>query len=91
MSRVKFISYSGRFPNLCSGTLTVEIEGQLVKIRGFCSGGSVWFDDNWYEHVEEGPWSIDDDDIPTQYLEYKNEIIACMNANVPWGCCGGCV
>jgi hypothetical protein len=53
--RVKFISYSGRFPNLCRGTLTVEIEGQLVEIRGFCSGGSVWFDDNWYEHIEEGP------------------------------------
>jgi hypothetical protein len=91
MSRVKFISYTGRFPNLCRGTLTVEIEGQLVEIRGFCSGGSVWFDDNWDEQVEEGPWSIDDDDIPREYLEYKDEILSCMNNNVLYGCCGGCV
>lgn len=91
MSRVKFISYSERFPNLCRGTLTVEIEGQLVEIRGFCSGGGVWFDEYWEEHIYVGPWFIDYDDIPTEYLEYKDEIIECMNENVPHGCCGGCV
>ena len=30
-SRVKFISYTGEFPNLCSGVLTLEIDGKVYK------------------------------------------------------------
>ena len=30
-SRVKFISYTGEFPNLCSGVLTLEIDGKKYK------------------------------------------------------------
>lgn len=30
-SRVKFISYTGEFPNLCSGVLTLEIDGKEYK------------------------------------------------------------
>ena len=29
--RVKFISYDGEFPNLCSGVLTLEIDGKEYK------------------------------------------------------------
>lgn len=29
--RVKFISYTGRYPNLCSGVLTLEIDGVPYK------------------------------------------------------------
>ena len=28
---VKFISYDGKYPNLCSGVLTLNINGQIVK------------------------------------------------------------
>ena len=28
---IKFISYSGKYPNLCSGVLTVEIDGKEYK------------------------------------------------------------
>ena len=28
---VKFIDYTGRWTNLCSGTLTLEIEGEVVR------------------------------------------------------------
>lgn len=31
MERVEFVSYTGRYPNLCSGTLTVKINGEIVK------------------------------------------------------------
>ena len=31
---IKFISYDGKYPNLCSGVLTVDINGQLYA---FCS------------------------------------------------------
>lgn len=30
-SRVKFISYDGEYPNLCSGVLTLEIDGVQYK------------------------------------------------------------
>lgn len=30
-SRVKFISYTGKYPNLCSGVLTLEIDGKQYK------------------------------------------------------------
>ena len=30
-SRVKFISYTGEYPNLCSGVLTLEIDGVEYK------------------------------------------------------------
>ena len=28
---IKFISYTGKYPNLCSGVLTVEINGKEYK------------------------------------------------------------
>ena len=31
---IKFISYTGEYPNLCRGTLTVEIDGKEVKASG---------------------------------------------------------
>lgn len=30
-NRVRFISYTGRYPNLCSGVLTLEIDGKEYK------------------------------------------------------------
>ena len=29
-NRVEFVSYSGRYPNLCSGTLVLRIDGKTV-------------------------------------------------------------
>ena len=55
---VEFVSYDGDFPNLCSGTLVLRIDGEEVTFPKYCmrSGGSVWFDDEWHEHVESGEW-----------------------------------
>ena len=36
MNKIKFISYTGRYPNLCKGILTVEINGKKYKFgHGF--------------------------------------------------------
>ena len=90
ISKVKFINYTGAYPNLCSGILTLEIDGKVVEFPKYCmnSGGYVSFDSDWHEIVEYGDWSVD---IPEEYLEYKEEILQVVNKNVPQGCCGGCV
>ena len=100
---VKFVSYTGRYPNLCSGTLTLEIDGVEYTFGGsykepktdfesfWCSGGSVWIDIEGNEHVADGEWSIDVDELPEQFRKYAQEIDEVFNTNVAWGCCGGCI
>lgn len=49
----EFIDYSGCFPNLCAGKLTFKADGkQYAGYVDIVSGGDVWFDDHWSEHVE---------------------------------------
>lgn len=86
---IEFVSYTGRFPNLCSGELVLRINGEEVNF-GKCltSGGSATFDNEWNAYVAEGAWSVD---VPPQYAQYTAEITEIVNSNVPWGCCGGCI
>lgn len=86
---IKFISYSGSFPNLCSGELVIEVDGKRYSITDCISGGSVWFDESMEEHVDSGEWTIGS--LPENLEPYRNEITKVMNDNVPYGCCGGCV
>lgn len=87
---IEFVSYNGKWPNLCSGTLVLKINGEEKVLPDccMCSGGSVTFDADWNETVTQGPWTVD---VPDELLDYKEEIEKCVNNNVPWGCCGGCV
>lgn len=89
---LKFVSYDGEFPNLCLGTLILELNGEEIVFPEYClsSGGSVWFDDDWLDHIEKGRWTIEK--FPNNFpknLEKDAEKL--VNKNVPWGCCGGCV
>lgn len=122
---IKFVEYTGKYPNLCSGILVLDVDGKEYvfggkrengKLKGFdlgygdrpsdfvegrlkeglyesfwCSGGSVWFGNDWDEHVESGPWHINDRDLPEELRPYVTEISDIFNDHVPWGCCGGCV
>lgn len=87
---VEFVSYDGDFPNLCSGTLVLRIDGEEVTFPKYClhSGGRVWFDEYWDAHVWYGDWSVV---VPEQYADIKDEIERCVNENVEHGCCGGCL
>ena len=88
-NKVEFVSYNGRYPILCSGTLVLRINGELVSFKDcLVSGGSVTIEKNGIENVETGEWSVD---VPEQYKALKSEISAVVNANVEYGCCGGCV
>lgn len=86
------IRYNGAYPNLCSGDLVVIIDDTEWEFPDYClcSGGSVWFDDEWNENVESGEWEITKwpENFPE---EYKPWVLSAVNEDIPHGCCGGCV
>ena len=88
---VEFISYDGKYPNLCSGTLKLKVNNKLYAIRHvLVSGGCVNFSSYAEEEVSKGPWTVD----LSQYKElepYKEEIVKLVNKHVRQGCCGGCI
>lgn len=90
MSKVEFVSYDGDYPLLCSGDLVLSIDGITVEFPRYCmsSGGSVGFDDDRMYFITCGKWSVK---VPEQYAHLRKEIEDCVNANVPYGCCGGCI
>jgi hypothetical protein len=86
------ITYDGAYPNLCSGTLIVKIGEQEWTFPDYSlsSGGSISFDEDWQENVTSGEWSISE--WPKDFPEdLKEEVLDAINAEIPWGCCGGCV
>lgn len=93
MSEIKFVSYNGHYPNLCSGTLVLNIDGVDVTFPRYClsSGGYVSFDSDWNEKIGKGAWYIYTAQIPLAYRHLKKEILKVVNENVPHGCCGGCI
>ena len=98
-SNVEFISYSGKYPCLCMGVLTLKIDGEEVKFGNkysnkdvdyatfWHSGGGI--DNNYYAY--SGEWEIDVEELPEQYRKYATEIGNVFNENVEYGCCGGCI
>lgn len=94
-SRVEFISYDGEYPNLCSGTLVIRVNGKEHRLDHVMkSGGNVWIDEEGDDYVEHGPWVINYSpfsDFPEELVPYIDEIERVVNENVPHGCCGGCI
>lgn len=90
MSKIEFVSYDGKYPNLCSGTLVLRIDGEITIFPEYCmsSGGCVWFDDNWAEHIDHGDWWVE---VPMKYRHLQEAINKVVNNNVSPGCCGGCL
>ncbi len=100
MKHVQFVSYTGAWPNLCYGILTLIIDGETVTFgpatsvekpmydRFWCSGGSC----NWATgEVTKRGWCVCVDELPVQYQAYADEIQQLMDDNIPHGCCGGCL
>lgn len=100
ISSVEFVSYTGKYPNLCNGILTLKIDGVKYtfgenykrpkpNFEGFWhSGGYV---ERNYSGVVHNEWKIDVEGIPEQFRKYATEIDEVFNKNVAWGCCGGCI
>lgn len=93
---VKFIDYTGKWPNLCSGTLTLEINGKIYKFKPYPEDKENVYERFWHSggscglgYLEEAEWVIDESLLPDELKEYVDLIDRVMNANVPFGCCGG--
>lgn len=87
---IAFVSYSGEYPNLCSGELVISIDGMEWTGFRLSSGGSVSFTEDWDEIVTYGPWSVSH--WPNGFPEEAKPItIGLINENIRLGCCGGCV
>lgn len=90
MKDIEFISYDGKYPNLCSGVLTLRVDGQIRQF-GWCliSGG---YCDVYEDLCRTGEWDIKDD-VFSEFTENEKEFIReLVNKNVERkGCCGGCL
>ena len=103
---VEFINYTGKYPNLCSGDLTLKINGieyifssrykntlNIDLLPSFWApGGKLERDSNGkYSIKEKGDWEFVNERLfKEEILKYKDEIMKVFNENVPKGCCGGC-
>ena len=86
--------YDGKYPNLCSGDLSIEIDGEkwLFPPGSLQSGGYVHFDDEWEETIGQGEWTIEEwpEGFPEEEEE-KEKALEMINKQITHGCCGGCV
>ena len=88
---VEFISYDGKYPCLCMGTLTIKVNGKTYWLNNkMISGGCIMRDGDWNMWSENGDWEIDLEKYP-ELEPYKEEITQVVNDNVEQGCCGGCI
>ena len=57
---IKFISYDGKWPTLCMGTLVVEKDGKQYSMKHVLeSGGSCGFNKDYSEsYINKGEWLI---------------------------------
>ena len=100
MNHIEFVNYTGAWPSLCAGILTLIIDGETVTFGPFTSVEKPMYDRFWRsggytnwatgEVVERG-WCVCADELPEQYRAYADEIRDVMDANIPHGCCGGCL
>jgi len=103
IGHVEFVSYTGKYPNLCSGVLTLKIDGETVTFGNsfsnkvdypefWATGGSCGFYNDYSDiYVNHEEWLINESELPTEYKVYAAEIEKVFNENVPHGCCGGCL
>jgi hypothetical protein len=86
---MKFISYDGEYPNLCYGTLVIEVDSREYSMENcLITSGSVCWENG---EVRKGEWYINEYYLPEELLPYIEEITRLVNDNVEWGCCGGCL
>ena len=88
---IEFVEYTGGYPILCHGILTLRINGE-EKTFGYqngCDYDSFWssgggITEDWC--TKEGEWNIYEDMLPEHLREYVDIIDDLFNENVEYGC-----
>ena len=98
MRNIQFISYNGKYPTLCYGSLILNINNTQYSFEcALASGGKAYFPNGFTNDpvIEHGPWkkivilhSTSDINFNDEELDY---IIKLINEHVAHGCCGGCI
>ena len=85
------IEYDGKYPNTCSGTLSIYNDDIMIYQKKYCchSTGSVYFDSDWDEHVESGKLVWDQEDAHMFSKEIQNKVKEFLSQFHV--CCGGCI
>ena len=85
------VEYDGSYPTTCMGRLKIYDDDELIYDHQFCchSTGSVWFDSEWNEHVEEGILLWNEDEAKN----FNGDIQEAVREKLSnfYVCCGGCV
>ena len=90
---VEFVSYDGKWPCLCYGTLIIKVNEKTYSFtEAMISGGRICGGPHtgWDMWAEQDPWELSLEEHP-ELEQYKEEITRVVNENVPYGCCGGCI
>ena len=88
---VEFVSYDGKYPCLCTGTLIIKVNNKTYSLEDvMISGGSICRNEDWDMWETHGDWKVDLKEYP-ELEPYKEEITRVVNENVRQGCCGGCI
>jgi hypothetical protein len=85
------IKYSGKYPNYCSGALTVVVDEKtwVFPPYSLLSGGGASCRGS-EEIITQGEWSIRE--YPEDFPEnLKETLLEMVNEEIPPGCCGGCL
>ncbi|GHV48051.1 hypothetical protein FACS189499_06690 [Clostridia bacterium] len=87
---VKFVSYDGKYPCLCNGVLTIEIDGERFELNNALSSGGTCSRQNDYSPTY-GDWTFSEyDELPNKARLYSDVVLQLVNNKVKHGCCGGC-
>ena len=91
MTKIEFVSYDGKYPCLCMGTLKIKVNRKLYSFNhAMISGGYICKDDDCNMWATQGDWEVDLSEH-SELEPYKEEIARIVNENVEYGCCGGCI
>ena len=82
-NNVEFVSYSGKYPCLCMGILTLKIDGEEVKFGNKYSHKDVDYPTFWHSGggidsnycAYSGEWKIDVEELPEQYRKYTTRLL----------------
>ena len=99
---IEFVSYDGKWPNLCRGVLVLKIDGKETSFGPmyeegtnydsfWTSGGRCGFTNNGESYIDHDEWIISKSELPEFLQPYTQKITNIFNENVPYGCCGGCL